>query len=68
VDWLVANGYTKPGQIGIRGAPTALRGAGDDHRVPTLFNAAVDITTANVTFLKNTAPYRRAIRRPSTAP
>lgn len=71
VDWLVANGYTKPGQIGIRGGSYGgYVVLGMITEYPTLFNAAIDIVgIANfVTFLKNTAPYRRAIREAEYGP
>lgn len=71
VDWLVANGYTKPGMIGIRGGSYGgYVVLGMITEYPKLFNAAIDIVgIANfVTFLKNTAPYRRAIREAEYGP
>lgn len=71
VDWLVANGYTKSGMIGIRGGSYGgYVVLGMITEYPKLFSAAIDIVgIANfVTFLKNTAPYRRAIREAEYGP
>lgn len=71
VDWLVANGYTKPGMIGIRGGSYGgYVVLGMITEYPKLFAAAIDIVgIANfVTFLQNTAPYRRSIREAEYGP
>ena len=71
VDWLVSEGYTKPGMIGIRGGSYGgyvVLGMITDY--PDLFSAAIDIVgIANFqTFLANTANYRRALREAEYGP
>jgi dipeptidyl aminopeptidase/acylaminoacyl peptidase len=71
VDWLVAEGYTKPGMIGIRGGSYGGYVVfGMITEYPELFNAAIGIVgIANFqTFLENTAPYRRALREAEYGP
>jgi dipeptidyl aminopeptidase/acylaminoacyl peptidase len=69
--WLIENGYSAPGRIGIKGASyggyMALAALVD---YPDAFAAGIDhIGIANfVTFLKNTAEYRRAIREAEYGP
>ncbi|HEY3293888.1 MAG TPA: S9 family peptidase [bacterium] len=70
-DWLVAQGYTKPGMMGIRGGSYGgYVVLGMITEYPDLFSAAIDIVgIANFkTFLKNTAAYRRAIREAEYGP
>jgi len=71
IDWLIANGYTEPGMIGVRGGSYGgyvVLGLITEH--PDLLAAAVDIVgIANFeTFLENTAPYRRALREAEYGP
>ena len=71
VDWLVAEGYTKPGMIGVRGGSYGgYVVLGMITEYPDLFSAAIDIVgIANFqTFLTNTADYRRAIREAEYGP
>ena len=69
--WLAANGYSEYGRIGIKGASyggyVALAALVD---YPEVFGAGIDhIGIANfVTFLQNTAEYRRAIREAEYGP
>jgi len=69
--WLVENGYSEYGRIGIKGASyggyVALAALVD---YPDVFGAGIDhIGIANfVTFLQNTADYRRAIREAEYGP
>jgi dipeptidyl aminopeptidase/acylaminoacyl peptidase len=70
-DWLMANGYTKPGMLGIRGGSYGgYVVLGMITEYPDLFNAAIDVVgIANFkTFLINTASYRRAIREAEYGP
>jgi len=71
VDWLIANGYTKKGMIGIRGGSYGgYVVAGMITEYPDLFSAAVDVVgIVNFqTFLENTAPYRRHLREAEYGP
>ncbi len=71
IDWLVANGFTEPGMIGIRGGSYGgYVVLGMITEYPDLLSAAVDIVgIANFeTFLENTAPYRRALREAEYGP
>ena len=71
VDWLVQNGYTKPGMIGIRGGSYGgYVTLGMITEYPDLFSAAIDVVgIANFqTFLQNTAAYRRALREAEYGP
>ncbi|MEW6049739.1 MAG: S9 family peptidase [Candidatus Zixiibacteriota bacterium] len=71
VDYLIANGYSKAGQIGIRGGSYGgYVVLGMITEYPDLFAAAVDeVGIANfVTFLQNTAAYRRALREAEYGP
>ncbi len=71
VDWLIGNGYTRKGMIGIRGASYGgYVVLGMITEYPDLFSAAVDdVGIANfVTFLKNTADYRRHLRESEYGP
>jgi len=71
VDWLIANGYTQQGMIGIRGGSYGGYVAlGMITEYPDLFSAAIDnVGIANFeTFLKNTADYRRALREAEYGP
>jgi dipeptidyl aminopeptidase/acylaminoacyl peptidase len=70
-EYLIKNGYTKPGKIGIKG------GSYGGYMVlaciteyPNLFSAAVDMYgIANfVTFLENTRDYRRSLREAEYGP
>lgn len=70
-DWLVSEGYSAPGMLGIRGGSYGgyvVLGMITDY--PDLFSAAIDIVgIANFqTFLENTAPYRRALREAEYGP
>jgi dipeptidyl aminopeptidase/acylaminoacyl peptidase len=71
VDWLVKNGYTAPGMIGIRGGSYGgyMTMAGITE-YPTLFSAAVDeVGIVNfVSFLEKTSAYRRALREAEYGP
>ncbi|SYZ73494.1 putative Peptidase S9 prolyl oligopeptidase active site protein [Candidatus Zixiibacteriota bacterium] len=71
VDYLIRNGYTSPGMIGIRGASYggyAVLASITEY--PDLFSAAVDeVGIANfVTFLTNTKDYRRHLREAEYGP
>ncbi len=71
VDWLISNGYTKQGMIGIRGGSYGgyvVMGMITEY--PELFSAAVnEVGIVNfVSFLENTAPYRRALREAEYGP
>ncbi len=71
VDYLFANGYTKPGMIGIRGGSYGgYVVLGMITEYPDLFSAAAeDVGIANFqTFLANTAAYRRALREAEYGP
>jgi len=71
VDWLMAEGYTKPGMIGIRGGSYGgYVVLGMITEYPDLFSAAIDIVgIANFqTFLTKTADYRRALREAEYGP
>jgi dipeptidyl aminopeptidase/acylaminoacyl peptidase len=71
VDWLIKNGYTKKGMIGIRGASYGgYVVLGMITEYPDLFAAAADaVGIANFkTFLENTKPYRRALREAEYGP
>jgi dipeptidyl aminopeptidase/acylaminoacyl peptidase len=71
VDWLIDNGYTEQGMIGIRGASYGgYVVLGMITEYPDLFSAAVNVVgIANFeTFLKNTADYRRALRESEYGP
>jgi len=71
VEFLIANGYTKPGMIGIRGSSYGgyvVMGMITEY--PDLFSAAIDgVGIVNFkTFLENTAAYRRALREAEYGP
>ncbi|MBD3331910.1 prolyl oligopeptidase family serine peptidase [candidate division GN15 bacterium] len=71
VDWLIEQGYTEKGMIGIRGGSYGgYVVLGMITEYPELFSAAVDVVgIANFeTFLKNTADYRRALRESEYGP
>ena len=71
VDWLIANKYTEPGMIGIRGGSYGgYVVLGMITEYPDLFSAAIDVVgIANFrTFLQNTASYRRALRESEYGP
>jgi dipeptidyl aminopeptidase/acylaminoacyl peptidase len=71
VDWLLENGYTKPGLLGIRGGSYGgYVVLGMITEYPDLFAAAVDITgiASFKTYLTNTKPYRRKYREPEYGP
>jgi len=71
VDWLVERGFTKPGQLAIRGGSYGgYVVLGMITSYPELFAAAVsDVGIANFeTFLRNTRPYRRALREAEYGP
>lgn len=71
VDWLIAEGYTQKGMIGIRGGSYGgYVVLGMITEYPDLFDAAIDIVgIANFeTFLKNTKPYRRKNREAEYGP
>ncbi len=71
VDWLIAQGYTKKGMIGIRGGSYGGYVAlGMITEYPDLLSAAIDnVGIANFqTFLENTADYRRALREAEYGP
>jgi dipeptidyl aminopeptidase/acylaminoacyl peptidase len=70
-DWLVNEGYSAPGLLGIRGGSYGgYVVLGMITEYPDLFSAAIDIVgIANFqTFLENTAPYRRALREAEYGP
>ncbi|MFQ5453933.1 MAG: S9 family peptidase, partial [Candidatus Zixiibacteriota bacterium] len=71
VEWLIKNGYTKKGMVGIRGGSYGgYVVLGMITEYPDLFAAAVDVVgIANFkTFLENTKPYRRSIREAEYGP
>ncbi len=71
VDWLIEQGYTQKGMVGIRGGSYGgYVVLGMITEYPDLFSAAVDeVGIANFkTFLLNTAPYRRALRESEYGP
>lgn len=71
VDYLIENGYTKKGMIGIRGGSYGgYVVLGMITEYPDLFNAAIDnVGIANFkTFLENTKAYRRALRESEYGP
>lgn len=70
-EWLVAQGYTAPGKMAIRGGSYGgyvVYGMITDY--PDLFSAAIgSVGISNfVTFLQNTAPYRRGLREAEYGP
>ncbi len=70
-DWLVAQGYSAPGMMAIRGGSYGgYVTLGMITEYPDLFNAAIcNVGISNfVTFLKNTATYRRHIREAEYGP
>lgn len=71
VEWLIENGYTQTGMIGIRGGSYGgYVVLGMITEYPNLFSAAVDVVgIANFkTFLENTKAYRRALRESEYGP
>lgn len=71
VEWLIDNGYTKKGMIGIRGGSYGgYVVLGMITEYPDLFSAACDeVGIANFkTFLENTKPYRRKLREEEYGP
>jgi len=71
VDWLIENGYSQKGMLGIRGGSYGgYVVLGMITEYPNLFSAAVDnVGIANFkTFLENTRPYRRALREAEYGP
>ena len=71
VDWLVENGYSKQGMMGIRGGSYGgYVVLGMITEYPELFSAAIDnVGIANFkTFLENTKAYRRALRESEYGP
>ena len=71
VEWLISQGYTQQGMIGIRGGSYGgYVVLGMITEYPDLFSAAVDeVGIANFkTFLLKTAPYRRALRESEYGP
>lgn len=71
VEWLIDNGYTEPGMIGIRGRSYGgYVVLGMITEYPDLFSAAIDVVgIANFeTFLTNTKAYRRHIREAEYGP
>ncbi len=70
-DWLVAEGYTAPGMMGIRGGSYGgYVVLGMITEYPELFSAAIDVVgIANFkTFLENTRSYRRHLREAEYGP
>ena len=70
-DWLIAQGYSQPGMLGIRGGSYGGYVAlGMITEYPDLFSAAIDIVgIANFkTFLEKTSAYRRALREAEYGP
>jgi dipeptidyl aminopeptidase/acylaminoacyl peptidase len=70
-DWLIAQGYTEPGKIGIRGGSYGGYVAmGMITEYPDLYSAAVDeVGIVNFkSFLEKTADYRRALREAEYGP
>ncbi|UCE23959.1 MAG: S9 family peptidase [Candidatus Zixiibacteriota bacterium] len=71
VDWLLENGYTRKGMLGIRGGSYGgFVVLGMITEYPDLFDAAIDMVgIANFrTFLENTKPYRRKYRETEYGP
>ena len=71
VDWLIANGYTRPGMLAVRGGSYGgYVVLGMITEYPDLFSAAIDVVgIANFrTFLENTKPYRRHLREAEYGP
>ncbi len=71
VEWLIDNGYTKQGMLGIRGGSYGgYVVLGMITEYPDLFSAACDVVgIANFkTFLENTRSYRRALRESEYGP
>jgi dipeptidyl aminopeptidase/acylaminoacyl peptidase len=71
VDFLIENGYTKKGMIGIRGGSYGgYVVLGMITEYPDLFSAAIDIVGISnfKTFLENTRAYRRALRESEYGP
>ncbi|HUV30298.1 MAG TPA: S9 family peptidase [Acidobacteriota bacterium] len=71
VEWLIENGYTKQGMIGIRGGSYGgYVVLGMITEYPDMFSAGVDaVGIANFkTFLENTREYRRALREAEYGP
>ncbi len=70
-EWLIANGYTEPKKVAIKGASyggyVTLASLVE---YPDIFGAGIDqVGIANfVTFLRNTAEYRRALREAEYGP
>ncbi len=70
-DWLIENGYTKPGLLGIRGGSYGgYVVLGMITEYPKLFSAAIDIVGISNfrTFLENTSAYRRMYRETEYGP
>ncbi len=70
-DWLIENGYSEKGKLAIRGGSYGgYVVLGMITEYPDLFSAAIDVVgVANfVTFLENTADYRRALREAEYGP
>ncbi|MCB1060909.1 MAG: S9 family peptidase [Calditrichaeota bacterium] len=70
-DWLIAQGYTAPGMIGIRGGSYGgYVTMGMITEYPDLYSAAVDVVgIVNFkSFLEKTADYRRALRESEYGP
>lgn len=71
VDWLIEQGYTKKGMVGVKGGSyggyMVMAGITE---YPDLFSAAInDVGIVNfVTFLQNTADYRRYLREAEYGP
>ncbi|MFH1372840.1 MAG: S9 family peptidase [bacterium] len=71
VEWLLENGYTRQGMIGIRGGSYGgYVVLGMITEYPDMFSAACDVVgIANFkTFLENTRAYRRALRESEYGP
>ncbi|UCG62739.1 MAG: S9 family peptidase [Candidatus Zixiibacteriota bacterium] len=70
-DWLIENGYTKAGMLGIRGGSYGgYVVLGMITEYPKLFSAAIDIVGISNfrTFLENTSAYRRKYRETEYGP
>jgi dipeptidyl aminopeptidase/acylaminoacyl peptidase len=70
-DWLIAEGYSAPGLLAVKGGSYGgYMTLAAITEYPTLFNAAIDdVGIANfVTFLENTADYRRYLREAEYGP
>jgi len=70
-DWLVARGYTEPGMLAVKGGSYGgYMTMAAITEYPDLFSAAVNEVgiTNFVTFLENTADYRRALREAEYGP